>query len=642
MTDAGRRRSTLGGATCRPHLSPSVRRRGPHGGDRGDRRRGGGRRPRAGGAWSTAGADRDDRPGPHRARPGTDGTHLSWLLAWPTAGWRSCVVVDRGRPRRRRDPQAASRSPAGATGAGRARAVGRRGGRRVHVDRAGAAAQRRARSGWASRCSGPGSSAASSTPGPRTWPPPTAAACALALRRRARPDAPVHPRRGGRRRRLLRLPRHHPPPSRPGRRPDQQLVPPGWPGTMDEETVRAEVDGFAGVTARHGLALDDTASTTAGRATGRPATGPVGPLEPSGVPGWAAGAPGGGVGADVDRPVARPLRRLRRPPAGPAGVGPRPGRRGRRPHGLLCVAGDPLPAPRWPTCSPGGRRPASATGSSTACASPAPSPTTATPSAPAAAPPRWTASARLLAGARAGRPDVVVAFTIGSNPSPWWLRSADFLWRGGLDDSGAGYPGSRLDRSPPTSTPASSSTAAASVPVSALVTFSVVESEACRYRDPGENIADWDRHCWLIVGRGTQHHDLYVAPDSLSEAEWAVLAEALAWARQHRRVLARSRMVLGDPAAGEVYGFASRRGDEAVLCLRNPSPDGGCGSSCPSSRASTRRPRRPRPRFRPHAPTPDRDGRPKPRHRTRTVRSPVAHRHHRPRPPQPPSCQSAP
>ena len=72
------------------------------------------------------------------------------------------------------------------------------------------------------------------------------------------------------------------------------------------------------------------------------------------------------------------------------------------------------------------------------------------------------------------------------------------------------------------------------------------------------------------MGRGTQHHDLYVAPDSLTEPEWAVLARTLAWARQHRLVLGRSRMVLGDPSAGEVYGFASRRHGEAVLCLRNP------------------------------------------------------------------------
>ena len=111
------------------------------------------------------------------------------------------------------------------------------------------------------------------------------------------------------------------------------------------------------------------------------------------------------------------------------------------------------------------------------------------------------------------------------------------------------------------------------MPVSALVTFSVVESQDCRYRDPDEDIADWERHCWLTVGRGAQHHDLYLAPDSLSEPEWEALAKALAWARRYRRVLGRSRMVLGDPSAGEVYGFAARRGAEAVLCLRNPAAE---------------------------------------------------------------------
>jgi GNAT superfamily N-acetyltransferase len=110
----------------------------------------------------------------------------------------------------------------------------------------------------------------------------------------------------------------------------------------------------------------------------------------------------------------------------------------------------------------------------------------------------------------------------------------------------------------------------AAMPVSALVPFSIVESEAASYRDARSGPEGWARHCWLAAGRGTLHHDLYVAPDSLSDGEWAVLSEALRWARDHHDVLARSRMVLGDPAAGEVYGFAARRGHRATLCLRNP------------------------------------------------------------------------
>ena len=108
-----------------------------------------------------------------------------------------------------------------------------------------------------------------------------------------------------------------------------------------------------------------------------------------------------------------------------------------------------------------------------------------------------------------------------------------------------------------------------------------MESEAASYRGDDSGLDGWARHCWLAAGRGTLHQDLYVAPDSLSEPEWAVLAEALAWERRHAPVLARSRLVLGDPSAGEVYGFLARRGDEptrsgrrsgpAIACLRNPS-----------------------------------------------------------------------
>jgi hypothetical protein len=112
----------------------------------------------------------------------------------------------------------------------------------------------------------------------------------------------------------------------------------------------------------------------------------------------------------------------------------------------------------------------------------------------------------------------------------------------------------------------------------------VVESAAASYREvaaragtgTGAGAAAWERHCWLAVGRGTLHQDLYVAPDSLSDAEWESLSGALSWARENQHVLARSRMVLGDPAAGEVYGFAAHR-------ARRPPP------ACATPRTARRR-----------------------------------------------------
>jgi len=179
--------------------------------------------------------------------------------------------------------------------------------------------------------------------------------------------------------------------------------------------------------------------------------------------------------------------------------------------------------------------------------------------------------AALLHRVRAVDPSTVLTFTSGSNPSPWWLRHADFVWRGGLDDDAPDfYDGGRHERFATYIDGCLDALRPTTVPVSSIVTFSVVENGARAYRDEGEGIDAWARHCWLLAGRGTHHHDLYVAPDSLSEGEWAALAEALRWARANEAVLARTRMVGGRPQAGQPYGFLSERYGEAVLCLRNP------------------------------------------------------------------------
>jgi hypothetical protein len=108
------------------------------------------------------------------------------------------------------------------------------------------------------------------------------------------------------------------------------------------------------------------------------------------------------------------------------------------------------------------------------------------------------------------------------------------------------------------------------LPVSAIVTFSVVENQARAYREERADPGAWERQCWFLAGRGTHHHDLYVSPDSLSERQWDALARALRWARANQRVLTRSRMIGGRPAAGEPYGFVSTAQGQAIICLRNP------------------------------------------------------------------------
>jgi hypothetical protein len=344
----------------------------------------------------------------------------------------------------------------------------------------------------------------------------------------------------------------------------------GATGLMDESTVRAEVAGFDAVAARHGLALDfvvlDDGWERAIEADWEESTGLWGGMAPSRFPSGLAPL-GGRIGLWLS-------------PFG--GYGDRHQARvdWARAHGfevdparhLLCPAGTRYRAhlaevlTRWTEAGVGYWK---LDGVSFDCAEP----DHGHPVGPGARTAQADAFRGLVEGIRAVRKDAVVIFTIGSHPSPWWLSTVDFVWRGGLDDTAADQPGSRLDRFDTYIDTCLQAYRPTALPVSALVSFSIVESAVAGYRGDDSGPEGWARHCWLAAGRGTLHHDLYVAPDSLSDEEWAVLADALRWAKAHETVLARSRMALGDPGAGEVYGFAARKGSVATACLRNPSPE---------------------------------------------------------------------
>ena len=354
----------------------------------------------------------------------------------------------------------------------------------------------------------------------------------------------------------------------------------GATGLMDEGSVRAEVADFDAIGARHGLALDfvvlDDGWEGAIEARWDEATGLWGRMAPSRFP---SGVQALGVATPLSGPLG-PQLGLWLSPFG--GYGDRHQARvdWARAHGfeldlrrnLLCAAGANYRRhlaevlTHWTREGVGYWK---LDGVSFDCAEP----DHGHPVGPGARTAQADSFRGLVDGIRAVRQDAVVIFTIGSHPSPWWLSTVDFVWRGGLDDTAADRPGSRLDRFDTYIDTCLQAYRPAALPVSALVSFSIVESAVAGYRGDDSGPDGWARHCWLAAGRGTLHHDLYVAPDSLSEEEWAVLADALDWAKAHEAVLARSRMVLGDPGAGEVYGFAARKGDAATACLRNPSPE---------------------------------------------------------------------
>ena len=171
----------------------------------------------------------------------------------------------------------------------------------------------------------------------------------------------------------------------------------------------------------------------------------------------------------------------------------------------------------------------------------------------------------VFAAWRRARPNLLIGYTSGSNPSPFWLQHADYLWRGGLDDSHAGT-GEPFDRHNTYLDICLARHRQIDVPMSYFVTFDIVSD-----RIKGNRPEAFARGCWWLAARTSLHHDWYIQADDLTLDQWKLLAQAARWAKRHEGVFRWSRMVGGSPAEGEVYGFSAFDGRGGTLALRNPS-----------------------------------------------------------------------
>jgi hypothetical protein len=183
----------------------------------------------------------------------------------------------------------------------------------------------------------------------------------------------------------------------------------------------------------------------------------------------------------------------------------------------------------------------------------------------------FAAALALIGDLRAVRPDLFINLTTGTWPSPFWLRSADSIWRGGEDHSFAGT-GSNRQR---WITYRDSDTYGGIVrqgplfPLNSLMLHGIIYARHAHGLDSDthDDFAD-EVHTYFATGTGLQ--EMYISPDLLSERNWDTLAEAARWARERAVVLRDSHWIGGDPARGEVYGWASWAPGRAVLAVRNP------------------------------------------------------------------------
>jgi hypothetical protein len=184
----------------------------------------------------------------------------------------------------------------------------------------------------------------------------------------------------------------------------------------------------------------------------------------------------------------------------------------------------------------------------------------------------FAAAIALIGDLRAVKPDLFINLTTGTWPSPFWLRTADSIWRGGEDHEFAGV-GSNRQR---WITYRDADTYGGIVrlgplyPLNSLMLHGIVYARKARGldSDPHDDFASEVRS-YFASGTGLQ--EMYVSPDLLTDSNWDDLAAAAKWARANAQTLRDSHWIGGDPARLQVYGWAAWSPGRAIVTLRNPS-----------------------------------------------------------------------
>lgn len=183
----------------------------------------------------------------------------------------------------------------------------------------------------------------------------------------------------------------------------------------------------------------------------------------------------------------------------------------------------------------------------------------------------FAAMISLIGDLRAAKPNLYVNLTTSTYPSPFWLRYADSIWRGGDDTEFAGVGTNRqrwityrdadthqnvVQRGP-------------LYPLNSLMLHGMVYARDAEKLndDPGQ---DFSAEIRSYFGTGTQLQEMYITHSLLSDANWDQLAEAARWARRNADILVDTHWIGGDPAKLEVYGWASWSPRAGIVTLRNP------------------------------------------------------------------------
>ena len=181
--------------------------------------------------------------------------------------------------------------------------------------------------------------------------------------------------------------------------------------------------------------------------------------------------------------------------------------------------------------------------------------------------------AELIGDLRKAKPSLFINVTTGTWSSPYWLWYADSTWRSGNDWGTCGWGSKRQQQVTyrDAQTWQNVVRRAAPYPINSLMTQGVMFANHGLPDDTDRIVED----IRAFFAGGTNCQELYLTPSLLDAGTWDALAEAAIWSRKNADVLVDTHWVGGDPAKGEVYGWASWSKRKGILALRNPKDEPG-------------------------------------------------------------------
>jgi hypothetical protein len=171
------------------------------------------------------------------------------------------------------------------------------------------------------------------------------------------------------------------------------------------------------------------------------------------------------------------------------------------------------------------------------------------------------------------KPDLYLSLTTGTWPSVYWLKYGDNIWRGG-DDTNMTGEGSKRQKwitYRDAQTFKNIVRGGPLYPLNSLMLCGICIADLGMPRQFEIDDKDISDEIWSFFGTGTNLQELYINPHDLNTATWDCLAGSAKWALDNEPVMVDVHWTGGDPAKGEVYGFAAWSPAKAALTLRNPS-----------------------------------------------------------------------